>query len=103
MRGTRLYFTATKSGLHALDLEGHISGGRRSADGGELSAPTVVMALPAGVVGAGGTYVVDASSGAALQFFSPGHGVTPEPISDGRQVYVLSNGGYLYALALNKL
>jgi hypothetical protein len=30
----------------------------------------------------------------------PGHGVTSPPVSDGRQVYLLSNGGYFYALAL---
>jgi hypothetical protein len=28
--------------------------------------------------------------------------VTSEPTTDGQQVYVLSNGGYFYALALNK-
>ncbi len=49
-----------------------------------------------------GTYIADASSGRLYQFFAPGHGVTSEPTSDGRQVYVLSNGGYFYALALNR-
>ena len=51
----------------------------------------------------GGTYVADARTGRLYQFFAPGHGVTSEPTSDGRQVYVLSNAGYFYALALNKL
>jgi hypothetical protein len=49
---------------------------------------------------AGGTYVADAATGRLYQFFAPGHGVTAAPASDGRQVYVLSNGGYFYALGI---
>ena len=73
------------------------------AAGGELSAPTVVRGYVLVSSAIGGTYVADAASGRLYQYFSPGHGVTSEATSDGRQVYVLSNGGYFYALALNKL
>ena len=49
-----------------------------------------------------GAYVADALSGRLYQFFAPGHGITGEPASDGRQVYFLSNGGYFYALAIRR-
>ena len=51
---------------------------------------------------AAGEYVADAQTGRLYQFFSPGHGITGEPTTDGRQVYVLSNGGFLYALSLDR-
>lgn len=102
-RGARLYFTATKSGLHALDLEGHLLWRQALAEGGELSAPALLASYLLVSSAHGGTYVADARSGRLYQYFSPGHGVTSEPTTDGRQVYVLSNGGYFYALGVNKL
>ncbi|MDB4967942.1 MAG: Pyrrolo-quinoline quinone [Myxococcales bacterium] len=101
-RGSRLYFTAAKSGLHAVDLEGHLLWRQALAAGGELSAPSVVGPYVLVSSAVGGTYVADAASGNLYQYFAPGHGVTSEPASDGQQVYVLSNGGYFYALALNQ-
>jgi outer membrane protein assembly factor BamB len=101
-RGSRLYFTAAKSGLHALDLDGHLLWRQALAKGGELSAPTVVGGYVLVSSALGGTYVADAVSGQLYQYFAPGHGVTSEATSDGRQVYVLSNGGYFYALAVTK-
>jgi outer membrane protein assembly factor BamB len=68
--------------------------------GGELSAPTLVAGYVLVSSAAGGTYVADAATGHLYQYFFPGHGVTSSPASDGRQVYVLSNGGYFYALGL---
>ncbi|HXU72077.1 MAG TPA: PQQ-binding-like beta-propeller repeat protein [Polyangia bacterium] len=101
-RGSRLYFTATKSGLHALDLQGHLLWRQALAAGGELSPPTVLGSYLLVSSAHGGTYVADARNGRLYQYFAPGHGVTSEATTDGRQVYVLSNGGYFYALALNK-
>ncbi len=102
-RGSRLYFTATKRGLHALDLGGRLLWRQSLAEGGELSAPTLLGRYLLVSSAHGGTYVADARSGHLYQYFSPGHGVTSEATTDGRQVYVLSNAGYFYALALNKL
>lgn len=99
-RGARLYFTAAKAGLHALDLEGHLLWRQALAKGGELSPPTILGPYVLVDSAAAGTYVADAASGRLYQFFKPGHGVTAEATTDGRQVYVLSNGGYFYALAL---
>lgn len=99
-RGGRLYFTAAKLGLHALDLEGHLLWRQALAAGGELSAPTLVGPYVLIDSTKGGTYVADARSGELYQYFAPGHGATAEATSDGRQVYLLSNGGYFYAMAV---
>ena len=65
-RGSRLYFTASKSGLHALDLDGHLLWRQALAEGGELSAPTVVQSYVLVSSSHGGTYVADARERAAL-------------------------------------
>jgi outer membrane protein assembly factor BamB len=103
-KGGRLYFTAAKAGLHALDLEGHLLWKQSLAEGGELSEPTLIAryVLVSSSGATGGTYIADAANGRLYQFFFPGHGVSSAPMSDGRQIYLLSNGGYFYALALNK-
>jgi outer membrane protein assembly factor BamB len=98
----RVYFTAAKAGLHALDVDGHLLWRQALSKGGELSTPTLVDGYVMVSSAAGGTYVADAVTGHLYQYFFPGHGVTSAPTSDGQQVYVLSNGGYFYALALNK-
>jgi len=100
-RGSRLYFTATKAGLHSLDLDGHLVWRQALAAGGELSAPTLVDSYVLVSSAHGGTYVADAASGRLYQYFAPGHGVTSEATTDADQVYVMSNGGYFYALGLN--
>jgi outer membrane protein assembly factor BamB len=99
-RAGRLYFSAAKQGLHALDLDGHLLWRQALAEGGELSAPTLVSHYVLVSSAAAGTYIADAISGELYQYFSPGHGVTAEATTDGNQVYVLSNGGFFYALGL---
>ncbi len=96
----RVYFSAAKFGLHALDLDGHVLWRQALAAGGELSTPLLVGRYVLVSSPAAGTYVADATTGHLYQFFYQGHGITAEPTTDGRQVYVLSNGGYFYALAL---
>jgi hypothetical protein len=102
-RGPRVYFTAAKAGLHALDMDGRLLWRQALSQGGELSQPELVDRYLMVSSSAGGTYVADAVSGRLYQFFFPGHGVTSAPASDGRQVYVLSNGGYFYALGIRQL
>ncbi len=48
----------------------------------------------------GGLRFIEPSTGRTLRSFDGGSGVTGEPAVDGRRVYVLSNGGFLYALDL---
>jgi outer membrane protein assembly factor BamB len=98
----RVYFSAAKSGLHCLDIGGHLLWRQSLSEGGELSAPLVVGGYVLVSSAQGGTYVADGASGKLYQYFGPGHGVTAEPVSDGRQVYLLSNGGYFYALRIRR-
>jgi outer membrane protein assembly factor BamB len=96
----RLYFSAARWGLHCLDLDGHVVWKQSLSEAGELSAPVLLGGYVMVSAAGGGTYVADSATGRLCQFFAPGHGVTSAPATDGRQVYVLSNGGYFYALAL---
>jgi outer membrane protein assembly factor BamB len=82
-----------------------------SADGGRLWASTVGggwaasppvlvgrwLVVPAGE---GGLRWLEAASGRTLRVFDPGMGVSGEPARLGARVYVLSNGGDLFALDL---
>ena len=96
--GGRVYFAAAKAGLYCLDGEGRPLWHQSLAEGGELSPPLLLGGYVLVSASQAGTYVADAVSGHLCQFFSPGHGVTAEPTTDGRQVYLLSNSGYFYAL-----
>lgn len=48
----------------------------------------------------GGLHFVEPATGRTMRTFDAGSGVTGEPGVGGRRVYVLSNGGVLYALDL---
>ena len=48
----------------------------------------------------GGLHFVEPGTGRTLRTFDGGSGVAGEPAVDGSRIYVLSNGGYLYALDL---
>ena len=99
--GDRVYFAATRAGVHCLDKKGHLVWQQALAAQGELSPPTVVDGRWLMVSASdGGSFVVDPPSGRLLQFFDPGHGVTSMPATDGKQIYILTNAGFLYAFAL---
>jgi outer membrane protein assembly factor BamB len=101
--GDRVYFGAVRDGLHCLDLQGHLLWRQSLAKQGVLSSPVTLgtryLLLSASE---GGTFVVDPMDGHLLQSFDPGHGVSSEPVSDGHQVYVLTNTGFIYAFALQR-
>jgi outer membrane protein assembly factor BamB len=101
--GDRVFFAAAKAGLHALDTKGRLVWRQALARQGELSTPVLLDGRYLLVSASeGGTFVVDPVNGRLLQNFAPGKGVTAEPMSDGRQVYVLTNTGFFYAFALNR-
>ena len=100
--GGLVFFAAAKAGLHALDREGRLVWRQALADAGELSAPLVVDGHLVVSAANGGAYIADAATGRLEQFLFTGHGATGAPATDGRQIYVLSNGGYFYALALKR-
>lgn len=99
----RLFFTAAKLGLHALDMDGRLLWRQALADGGELGEPMALGRYVLSSSSNGGTYVADAANGHLYQYFYSSFGITAPLMSDGRQLYVLSNGGYFYALTINKL
>ena len=101
VEGGHVYFGAARAGAYCLDLEGHVLWRQALAAQGELSTPVLLGRLLFISGSAGGTWVVEASTGRLLQFFQPGHGVSAEPMTDGKQVYVLTNNGFLYAFHLN--
>jgi len=99
-----VYFSAGKAGLHCLDLQGHLVWRQTLPGAGELSTPLVVdHGGKAWVVlsAAGrGTYIADAETGRLDEFLSPGKGVSGPPTSDGKNIYVVSNGGFVWALSI---
>jgi outer membrane protein assembly factor BamB len=99
-KGDLVFFASPVSGLHAVDRQGRLVWRQSLGTDGELSAPLVVNGLVMVSSAQRGTFVADAASGQLKTCIRPGHGVTSAPTTDGRQVYLLSNGGYLYALAL---
>ncbi len=93
----RIYFTAARAGVFCLDQAGRLIWRQSLALGGELSSPLVTGGYVMFSSATGGTYVANRHSGELYQYFDPGHGVSSEPVSDGKQVYLLSNEGYFYA------
>ena len=68
-------------------------------DAGAPGEPTLVAGLVAVTTSRGGLHLLDARTGRPLQRFEPGSGIYARPAvgTDG-SVFVLSNGGVLYAL-----
>lgn len=94
----RVFFAAAKNGVYCLDTEGRLVWRQALAAQGEVAAPLLVQGRYLLVSASqGGMYVVDPTEGQLLQFFQPGHGVTAEPMTDGQQIYVLTNNGFFYA------
>jgi outer membrane protein assembly factor BamB len=100
--GDRLYFAAPRQGLHATDLEGHVVWRQGLTEAGDLTAPAVVGRYLIFSGSRAGLFVVDREGGDLLELFNPGQGIcaaaTIDPAS--RRLFVLSNGGTLYALDL---
>jgi hypothetical protein len=98
----RLYFAAPRQGLHATDLEGHVVWRQGLTEAGDLTPPAVVGRYLLFSGSRAGLFVVERESGELVELFNPGHGVCAAPTIDlpSRRLYVLSNGGSLYALDL---
>ncbi len=108
LSGNILYLAASEDGFYALDKEtgkirwfmelAQIFHGRKE---GALSSVVPYM----------GNYLVFSASGTGLYFmdfgkkklierFTPGNGISCMPTVKGNMIYVLSNGGYVYAISL---
>jgi outer membrane protein assembly factor BamB len=101
--GERLYFAAPRQGLHAADLEGHVVWRQGLTQAGDLTTPMVVGQYLVFSGSRAGLFIVDRDNGKLLEIFNPGSGVCAAPTLDAKEgrLYVLSNGGALYALDLS--
>jgi outer membrane protein assembly factor BamB len=100
--GDRLYFAAPRQGLHAADREGHVLWRQGLTEAGDLTQPIVLGRYLIFSGSRAGLFIVDRDGGGLLELFDPGHGICAAPTVDLRahRLYVLSNGGSLYALDL---
>ena len=100
--GPRLYFAAPRQGLHAADTEGHILWRQGLTQAGDLTSPVVLGSYLVFSGSRAGLFIVDRETGKLLEIFNPGSGICAAPTIDptGSRLYVLSNGGALYALDL---
>jgi outer membrane protein assembly factor BamB len=99
----RLYFVAPRFGLHAAHPDGHVLWRQGLSEAGDLTHPMVIGQYLVFSGSRAGMFVVNGSTGELLEIFNPGHGVCASPTWDeaNHRLYVLSNGGSLYALNLN--
>jgi outer membrane protein assembly factor BamB len=98
--GKRLYLTAAHAGLEVVDLDGRPVWRQAMAAAGDLSPPRVHRGYVTMSGSDAGVFIVDRTLGELLAFFNPGEGVSASPTFDGDAMYVLSNAGYFYRLAL---
>jgi outer membrane protein assembly factor BamB len=100
--GPRLYFAAPREGLHAADTDGHILWRQGLRQAGDLTTPIVVGPYLVFSGSRAGMFIVERETGKLLEIFNPGSGICAAPTIDptGSRLYVLSNGGALYALDL---
>jgi outer membrane protein assembly factor BamB len=98
----RLYFAAPRQGLHATDLEGHVVWRQGLTEAGDLTTPIVIGHYLVFSGSRAGLFIVDRDNGDLLEVFNPGPGICAAPMVDlsARRLYVLSNGGAIYALDL---
>lgn len=95
-----LYFAAPRQGLSAVSKAGQILWRQGLAEAGDLTAPLALGHFLVFSGSRGGLFVVDARDGDLLEIFNPGEGICASATLDprGGRIYVLSNGGTLYAL-----
>jgi outer membrane protein assembly factor BamB len=99
--GGRLYFVAPRLGLHAAESDGRIVWRQGLAAAGDLTQPLAVGPYLLVSGSRAGLFVIDRQTGNLLEIFNPGRGVcAPATIDPStNRLYVLSNGGELYALS----
>jgi outer membrane protein assembly factor BamB len=100
--GGDLFFAAPRQGLHAVSSSGRILWRQGLAEAGDLTAPLVLGHFLVFSGSRGGLFVIDSRDGELLEVFNPGDGICASATLDAThsRIYVLSNGGTLYALDL---
>jgi outer membrane protein assembly factor BamB len=101
----RLFFTAPTFGVTCLDLEGKVRWRQALPNTGAPSAP-VAFALGNGrpvvafSLSDDGLYAADAEDGALVAHFNPGKGISGAPAVGRGELFVLANGGTLFAMSV---
>lgn len=96
--GDRLYAIAAEEGVFALDLRGHVLWRQGLAKAGDPARPVISDRYLFLAMSDGGLFIVDKRDGTLLQSFDPGNGISSSPALMGGQLFLLSNGGVLYAM-----
>jgi len=102
VEGDRLYVAAADEGLHCLDRGGHILWRQGMYRAGDPSPPVIHGEYLILTTSEKGLFVVDKRSGELYESWNPGVGVAADPTVAGDKLYVLSNGGILYAMLLRE-
>lgn len=95
----RIYFSAPKMGVVALDMAGRLVW-RQAIPRGVPSTPVAAGPLLFVSGTETGLYAVSARSGRLLQYFNPGHGISAVPAVRDRVLTVLTNQGWLYTFKI---
>jgi len=95
--GDRLFMAAANEGLFAVDFGGNVLWRQGAHGGGEPARPVVSKSYVFFPLSDAGLFVAEKHSGRVVQYFDPGSGVSSPPTLIGDEMYVLSNGGTLYA------
>lgn len=99
--GKLIYVSVADLGTYAIDLGGNIVWRVGAKGGGEPAAPIVYDDMLVYSLAQDGMFVADRKTGATIEYFQPGDGVSARPTitADGR-LFVMSNRGILYAFDL---
>jgi outer membrane protein assembly factor BamB len=100
----QLFVPTPHNGLHAIRADGQTLWRQGLANAGDVTAPQVLGHYLVFSGCRAGMFVVDRFEGRLLEVFNPGQGICAPPTLDPQQpgrLYVLSNGGTLYALDLD--
>ena len=98
----RLFVIGAESGLHAVDLSGNVLWRQGFARAGDPGLPVVSGHYLFLTVSEQGLYVIDKRDGQLVQSFLPGNGITAAPAIRGDSMFVMSNGGILYAMSVRR-
>jgi outer membrane protein assembly factor BamB len=97
--GRRIWAIGIDGVLHVVDRHT----GRRSMARHVGGSPSGALAIAHGIVfipGDGGLQLVDASSGFGIARIIDEHGFAAAPLVRGHRMYIISNGGHVFALRL---
>lgn len=101
--GRRVFVAAADAGIHALDAAGHVLWRQGTYRAGDPGQPVLHGDYLVFNASEDGLFVVDKASGELLQRFNPGSGITADAtVTPDGHVYVMSNGGIIYALHLRE-